>query len=218
MTRSVQSLFAWALLAVLCLAGPVLGAEAVGEPGLDDVLVVSAELAQRALAQARRFVDVTYEAGGASQRGVAYLLGGRMSVDEYLNAVATGKTPGVEAGADASAVVVQAYRGADPSFRFMTRSGGQNRLVPDATSATLYRWNVRTIPVEELRPGDLIFFKNANGDVAGVGIFERREGPNVHYIVASSNAGKVIRTFNNVNNDYWKTRFLAAGQMLWFSQ
>ena len=58
MTRSVQSLFAWALLAVLCLAGPVLGAEAVGEPGLDDVLVVSAELAQRALAQARRFVDV----------------------------------------------------------------------------------------------------------------------------------------------------------------
>ena len=37
----------------------------------------------------------------------------------------------------------------------------------------------------------------------------------MHYIVASANAGRVIKTFNNVNNDYWRTRFLAAGQLLW---
>ena len=218
MTRSVKPLLAWALLAILCLAGPAYGAEAVGEADAGDVSVVSAELAKRALAEAQRFVEVTYESGGDPQQGVAYLFGGRMSVDEYLNAVATGKAPGVEAGADASAVVVQAYLGADPGFRFMSRSGGERRLNRDATSSTLYQWNVRIVPVDQLRPGDLIFFKNANGQVAGVGIFERREGPNVHYIVASSNAGKVIRTFNNVNNEYWKTRFLAAGQMLRFSR
>lgn len=217
MTRSVKSVVAWTVLLVVCMAGPALAAETagVGDPG--GASVVPAELAQQALEQALRFTDVTYEVDGVTQQGVAYLLGGRLSVDEYLAAVAGGKVPGVDVGVDASGVVVQAYRAADPAFRFLSRSGGGSRLVRDASSVALYEWNVRTIPVEQLRPGDLIFFKNASGRVAGVGIFERREGPNVYYIVASANSGKVIRTFNNVNNDYWKTRFLAAGQMLWFS-
>ena len=91
---------------------------------------------------------------------------------------------------------------------------GERQLLPDATSDSLYRFNIRAISVEELRPGDLIFFKSESGGVAGVAIFERREGPNIHYIVASPNAGKVVRTFNNVHNSYWQTRFLAAGQVL----
>lgn len=207
-------MLAWALLVMISWSGLVMGAQPGAGADAADVPVVPAELAERALAQALRFVDVTYEAGGTLQQGVAYLWGGRMGVDEYLEAVAAGKRPGEEAGVDASAVVVQAYRAADPGFRFMTRAQGGRRLVSDATSRGLYLWNIRTVPLEQLRPGDLIFFKNSSGQVAGVAIFERREGPNVHYIVASPNAGKVVRTFNNIYNDYWQTRFLAAGQML----
>lgn len=175
---------------------------------------VSAEVAEKALAEALRFADVTYEVGGRVEQGVAYLFGGRTGVDEYVQAVAQGKRPGVDVGADASGVVVLAYRAADPAIRFMVREGGEVRFVRDVGSAELYRWNVRTVPVEELRPGDLIFFKNERGGVAGVAVFERRDGPNVHFVVASANAGKVIRTFLNVENEYWKTRFLAAGQLL----
>lgn len=212
MARKVAGVLTCALLVVLGWSALLFGAEAT--PGGADGAVAPAELAQRALREARRFADVTYEWDGALRQGVAYLWGGRMSVDEYLDAVAAGKAPGVEAGVDASALVVQAYRAADPSIRFAAVVQGERQLLPDATSDSLYRFNIRAISVEELRPGDLIFFKSESGGVAGVAIFERREGPNIHYIVASPNAGKVVRTFNNVHNSYWQTRFLAAGQVL----
>lgn len=210
MTRIVVPLVAGVVLLIALLAGGAMAAEVAG-PGAGEEAVVPADLARRALAEALRFAEVTYEAGGVARQGVAYLLGGRISVDQYLTAVAQGKAPGVEVGVDASGLVVQAYLAADPAFRFRA---GDGSLVRDASSTSLYRWNVRLVPVDQLRPGDLIFFRNDEGRVAGVGIFERREGPNVHYLVASANAGRVIRTFNNVNNEYWKTRFLAAGQLL----
>lgn len=176
--------------------------------------VVSADVAKRALEEALRYTDVRYEFQGERRQGVAYLWGGRMSVDAFLGAVQSGKEPGVEAGADASAVVVNAYRAADPSLRFAVAPGGAAALAQDATSRSLYEFNVQLIPIEQLRPGDLLFFSGSDGRVAGVGIFERRQGPNVHFIVASASAGKVIRTFLNINNEYWQTRFLAAGQLL----
>lgn len=176
--------------------------------------VVSADVARKALEEAIRYAEVTYEFQGEQRQGVAYLWGGRMSVDAFLQAVREGKEPGVEAGADASAVVVNAYRAADPGIRFAVGSGEAARFELDANSRTLYDFNVRFVPVEELRPGDLIFFSGEGGEVAGVGVFERREGPLVHFVVASASAGRVIRTFLNVNNEYWRTRFLAAGQLL----
>lgn len=205
------------IAAVLCLwvpGSPALAATPVAEGSESGRPVVSAELAMSALAEALRYADVTYQVDGRAERGVAYRFGGRMSVDEFVRAVAEGKRPGAEAGVDASGLVVQAYRAAAPGWRFVEMQGGTARLVADAGSASLYRWNVRVVPVEELRPGDLIFFKNESGQVSGVAIFERREGPNVHFVVASAGAGKAIRTFLNVNNEYWKTRVLAAGQLL----
>ena|GEM_PF-1651377 len=213
MTNVVKALFG-AVLSVWVIAGTSFAAVPLAEGNASGLAVVPEEFARRALAEALRFADVTYEADGRTEQGVAYLLGGRMSVDQFVRAVAAGKRPGVEAGADASGVVVQAYRAADPGFRFISKEGGTEQLVQDASSAMLYRWNVRVVPVEELRPGDLIFFKSESGQVSGVAVFERREGPNVHFVVASPGAGKVIRTFLNVNNEYWRTRFLAAGQLL----
>lgn len=175
---------------------------------------VSETVARSALAQAERYADVTYEYRGTQEKGVAYKWGGRSSVDEYLAAVSDGAVPGKEVGADASAVVVNAYRSVDPGHRFAVSWGGGKRLATDATSADLYRWNVQPIPFEQMRPGDLIFFQDEGGDVTGVAIYQRRSGPNVHFIVASPGRGRVIRTFLNVNNSYWNTKVKAAGRLL----
>ncbi len=211
--RAAAALSGLALAWVCVLAGPALAAPAA-EGNASGRAPVADGVARRALEEALRFADVIYQWEGRAEQGVAYLWGGRMSVDEYLQAVAEGKRPGVEAGVDASGLVVQAYRAADPAIRFVVESGGGEQRVRDVSSGALYRWNVRTVPVDELRPGDLIFFQNSSGQVSGVAIFERREGPNVHFVVASANSGKVIRTFLNVNNEYWKTRVLGAGQLL----
>lgn len=179
---------------------------------------VSDAVAARALAEAERYAIVTYRYRGETMTGVAYKWGGRLSVDEYLAAVAQGAEPGRDVGVDASAVVVNAYLAADPDHRFVVEAGGGRRLVADVTSADLYRWNIRPVATDELRPGDLIFFQDERGNVSGVAVFERREGPNVHFIVASAGQGKVVRTFLNVNNTYWNTRVKGAGRLLAFSR
>jgi len=175
---------------------------------------VSAEVAARALDEALLYATVTYDVDGRTTQGVAYLWGGRMTLDEYLRAVSAGKKPGVEAGVDASALVVNAYRAADPGRRFRYVSGGEERWSTDATSAVIYEWNTEFVPYTSLRPGDLIFFQDEQGRVTGVALFERLEGPNVHFVVASAGSGKVIRTFLNVNNNYWKTRVKGTGRLL----
>lgn len=205
--RRFAQVAAWMILALLVWHPAALGQEPDGS-------VVPADVAKRAFEEALRYTDVSYEFQGERRRGVAYLWGGRMSVDAFLSAVQSGKEPGVEAGADASAVVVNAYRAADPEIRFAVASGGSVVPARDATSRDLYELNVRRVPLEALRPGDLIFFSGSDGSVAGVALFERREGPNVHFVVASASAGRVIRTFLNINNEYWRTRFLGAGQLL----
>ena len=90
---------------------------------------------------------------------VAYLYGGRQSVEAYLAALADGKVPGQDIGADASAVVVNAYRNVIPNIRFFLIR--VKRPVAD-TSSVIANYNSVPISQDELVPGDLIFFKDAS--------------------------------------------------------
>ena len=214
-----RALAALAAGVALIAAAGLAGAQGVPGPAgaAAQAVAVSDATAARALAEARRFAEVTYRYGGQTLTGVAYRWGGRLSVDEYLAAVEAGRAPGAEVGVDASGLVVEAYLAADPAHRFAVEwSGG--RLAADATSADLFRWNIVPVATDEMRPGDLLFFQDERGNVTGVAIFERREGPNVHFVVASAAQGKVIRTFLNVNNTYWQTRVKGAGRLLAFSR
>lgn len=200
-------------LIIVCLPASALGEEQAVAGEEQTAVAVSAEIGEMVLAQALRFVDLEFEANGGLHQGVAYLWGGRMGVDEYVAAVQAGAQPGVDAGVDASGVVVQSIRSVLPGHKFAGAPGGAAPVV-QATSATLFHFNVAEVAVDELRPGDLLFFQDSAGNVSGVGIFERRVGPNVHFIIASARAGRVIKTFYNVNNDSWKTQFKAAGRLL----
>lgn len=180
--------------------------------------VVEADIARGALEYALRYVDVEYETGGSAHRGVAYMWGGRMSVDDFVRAVESGAKPGIDAGVDASAVIVRSYGAMIPDIRFLASDNPDGTRIKDATSATLFQYNIQQVSPEQLRPGDLIFFKDGSDNVSGVALFEQRQGPNVYFIVASARAGKVIRTFYNVNNESWKTQFKAAGRLLIHNQ
>lgn len=71
--------------------------------------------------------------------------------------------------------------------------------------------NVKEIPRDELKAGDLVFFKIYNGQVSHVGIYL---GDN-KFIHASTKKGVVI---NSLNDDYYKKYFYTAGRVLGTSQ
>ncbi|MFY9203108.1 MAG: hypothetical protein WAO96_05685, partial [Limnochordia bacterium] len=59
----------------------------------------------------------------------------------------------------------------------------------------------------------LIFFKDANGSINGIAIFSELRGSVIHFITASANAGKVVRTNAYLNGEFWTTRFAGFGRL-----
>lgn len=164
--------------------------------------LITSEQANQAHDYAMRYVE----------NQVAYLYGGRLSVDAYLAALADGKLPGEEIGVDASAVVVNAYRHVIPDIRFFF-DASQKTLVKDATSQVIAKYNSMPITQDELTPGDLIFFKDSAGNINGIAIFSELKGSVIHFITASANAGKVVRTNAYLDGEFWTTRFAGFGRL-----
>ncbi|NLM25955.1 MAG: C40 family peptidase [Firmicutes bacterium] len=145
---------------------------------------------------------------------VAYKLGGRFSIAQYLAALADGKQPGLDIGVDASAVVINAYRSVFPSLLFKP-SADSTRYVSDVSSSVIYHYNSIPITEDDLTKGDLVFFKNAAGNIIGVSLFSHFEGNLIHFITASQSAGKVIVSKINMEGNYWKTHFAGYGRLLY---
>lgn len=143
---------------------------------------------------------------------VAYLYGGRLTVEAYLAQLESGLEPGVDIGVDASALVVNAYRQVIPNIRFYYDES-RTTTVADATSSILFNFNCKPISQEELVPGDLIFFKGASGRINGVAIFSAIKGNVIHFITASANAGKVVLTNAFLNGNYWTSSFAGFGRL-----
>ena len=99
-----------------------------------------------------------------------------------------GSTP---RGFDCSGLVYYAYR----------RVGMR---VPRSTSAQ-YR-NAQPVALDELEPGDLVFFKRTFRSVSHVGIY----AGNARFIHAPAK-GRVV-SYDSLNDPYWKRRLVAAGR------
>ena len=76
--------------------------------------------------------------------------------------------------------------------------------VPRTTQAQ-YRQAER-VPLSQLHPGDLLFFRLGSQPVAHVGIY----AGNDRFIHAPSRGKQV--SYDSLNNAYWQTRLLAAGR------
>lgn len=134
---------------------------------------------------------------------VAYMYGGRLTVADYLDALADKQVAGTQIGVDASALVVNSYQAVVPNLGF-SFNATQSRVITDATSSILANYNSQSLELEELVAGDLIFFKNSAGNINGVAIFSEVKGDVIFFITASANAGKVVLTNARLNGDYWQ--------------
>ncbi|OQX02523.1 MAG: hypothetical protein BWK73_42495 [Thiothrix lacustris] len=66
----------------------------------------------------------------------------------------------------------------------------------------------RTLSFEEMRPGDLIFFRTSGSTVNHVGIYVGRG----NFIHAASGGSKV--TLDNLSKTYWQQRLVKFGAFL----
>jgi cell wall-associated NlpC family hydrolase len=174
-----------------------------------EVRELTEEEGKAAVKTAMEYATVLYSDG---QVGVPYYWGGRITVENFLQAVSEGKTEGV--GVDASGLVVSVYPQVVKGLCFRIPQGTRFIWVADTNSSMLYEWNVRPLTVDELRAGDLIFFSSESSKIGGVGIFVERVGRQIYYLVASANHNRVIHTFSNMDGTYWKDRFAGAGRLL----
>lgn len=154
-----------------------------------------AEESQQALQVARQYVNAVYQYNGEEHKGVAYLLGGQDTLDEYLAKVSQGTEPGKEAGTDASDLAISVYRVVYPDLRFIFRTkSGKEVAVKDVSSETLYRYNIEPVAVDQLRPDDLVFFKSPGGRISSIALRAGRTGNSLRIIVGSYSASRVIET------------------------
>lgn len=182
--------------------------------GSTTVLAFSDLEAQQALAAAMEYVTVEYDLEGESRQGVAYRFGGQDTVSGYLEKIGQGAEPGRQAGIDASGLVINAYRSVYPDLRFAQVTNSREAEVADASSMTLYLWNVRPLAPEELKPGDLVFFGTEGSGINGVALYAGRQGQLMEIVTASQSQRKVVVTRIRVGGNYWKRGFAGAGRLI----
>jgi len=93
-------------------------------------------------------------------------------------------------------------------------AGSREVRVKDASSETLYLWNVRPLTIDELRPGDLVFFRSSGRSINGVALYAGRRGDLVQIVTASQGRGKVVLTTVRIGGDYWNESFAGAGRLI----
>ncbi|MBO8126864.1 MAG: C40 family peptidase [Firmicutes bacterium] len=147
-----------------------------------------------------------------AQAGVPFKLGGQVTLEAFAEAENT------DDGIDASGLVVNVYKEVLGEVRWAGGGGEEPLLFADVSSSILFNWNTVPVSLEELRAGDLIFFKNSVGKIAGVGIFLAKKGDLVHFVVPSASQGRVIETYLNIKNAYWQQRFAGAGRLTYWQK
>ncbi len=74
-------------------------------------------------------------------------------------------------------------------------------------SARLQSRALRSVPISQLRPGDLVFFKISRNQVSHVGIYYH-DGLFVH----APKSGKNV-SMASLSNPYWRSRYYRAGRV-----
>jgi murein DD-endopeptidase len=94
-------------------------------------------------------------------------------------------------GFDCSGLVYYAFR--ETGFRVPRTTGAQLR-------------HSRPVPLSELLPGDLLFFRQRSSRVSHVGIYVGND-----WFIHAPSRGKRV-SYDSIQNHYWKSRLVTAGR------
>ncbi|HEY8498642.1 MAG TPA: hypothetical protein VIK90_05285 [Limnochordales bacterium] len=195
--RVAAGVVAWLVALLPALPG---GAQEQAAP------TVSAEQALAALQEALRYVEA----------GVPYKLGGKATVQQYLALKEQDPQAAAAAGVDASGIVVNAYRAVLPDLTLYAGPPELGRTASYVTSEALFRYNTVPVPLEQVRPGDLLFFRSPGGDtITGVGLVSAVSGRIVRVVVASASRGRVVDIGIDTRGDYWARSVAGLGRLVY---
>ena len=203
--KDVSKRLATTATAGLAAAAVVFGLVLTGA-AQESAWTISAEHAQAALEEALRYVEA----------GVPFKLGGKITVEQYLALKQQDPSAASSAGVDASGLVVNAFRAVLPDLVLFAGPPESGRKAAYVTSAQLFRYNTVPVPLEQARPGDLLFFRSPDGDeITGVAIVSELRGPIVRVVVASASRGRVAHIGLSTTGEYWATHVAGLGRLIY---
>lgn len=163
-----------------------------------------------------RALAAVQEALKYAQAGVPYRSGGKITLQEYLALKEQNPEAAATAGIDASGLVVNAFRAVLPDLVLFSGPPEQGRRATYVTSLALFRYNTVPVPLEQVRPGDLVFFRSPEGDaIVGVGIVSAVRGPVVRVVVASASRGRVADVGIDTRGEYWARNVAGVGRLVY---
>lgn len=85
----------------------------------------------------------------------------------------------------------------------------------DAPHRDIYRWNFHPLPLEDIRPGDLVYITDGSADVTHGAMFVEWVEPYrlMMFLDASTRVGKVTIQEWPVDEERHRQRFVAAGRL-----
>lgn len=112
---------------------------------------------------------------------------------------------------DSSGIITWSYRQALGELRLRYGS----LVVHDLPHRDIYRWNFERLPLEALRPGDLVYITNGTAEVTHGAMFVRWVEPYslMEFLDASTTQQKVVIQAWPVDEEVRGQRFVAAGRL-----
>lgn len=113
---------------------------------------------------------------------------------------------------DSSSIILYSYRQIIPSMRLRTSERDANF---DTSHAFVYYWNFQPLPLEQLKPGDLVYITDGTNPVTHGALFVDWVEPykNMRFLHASTRLGKVVIEEWPVDEEVRGQTFVAAGRL-----
>lgn len=113
---------------------------------------------------------------------------------------------------DSSGIITWSYRQVIPNLRFQI---SPSQTAPDAPHRDIYRYNFHPLPLEQIRPGDLVYITDGTAEVTHGAMFVEWVEPYrlMKFLDASSRLGEVTIQEWPVDQEHHGQRFVAAGRL-----
>ncbi len=113
---------------------------------------------------------------------------------------------------DSSSIILYSYRQVIPSMRLRTSERDANF---DTSHAFVYYWNFERLPLEQLKPGDLVYITDGTNPVTHGAMFVEWIEPYkiMRFLHASTRLGKVVIEEWPVDKKLRGQHFVASGRL-----